>query len=164
VVSTGYARGRIEVTRGPKDWRDVRGHYYVALPFVAADDGIAAAEAVECFNPNAPVMRAEPRLCPVPPWARRVRRAAATRAGRMPWCSQQIPGALTASRWYAKPWISPVSRLLLQTRRGGGFSTKNRHPEQRVVGRCWTRILYKPPRTCPKVKSETGWDDSDVID
>jgi hypothetical protein len=27
--------------------------YYVALPFVAAD------EAVECFNPNAAVMRAE---------------------------------------------------------------------------------------------------------
>jgi hypothetical protein len=33
--------------------------YYVALPFVAADDGIAAAEAVECFNPNAAVMLAE---------------------------------------------------------------------------------------------------------
>jgi hypothetical protein len=33
--------------------------YYVALPFVAADDGIAAGEAVECFNPNAAVMRAE---------------------------------------------------------------------------------------------------------
>jgi len=27
--------------------------YYVALPFVAADDGIAPGEAVECFNPNA---------------------------------------------------------------------------------------------------------------
>jgi hypothetical protein len=33
--------------------------YYVALPFVAADDGIAAGEAIECFNPNAAVMRAE---------------------------------------------------------------------------------------------------------
>jgi hypothetical protein len=33
--------------------------YYVALPFVAADDGIAAGEAVECSNPNAAVMRAE---------------------------------------------------------------------------------------------------------
>jgi hypothetical protein len=33
--------------------------YYVALPFVAADDGIAAGEAVECFNPNAAVMKAE---------------------------------------------------------------------------------------------------------
>lgn len=33
--------------------------YYVALPFVGADDGIAAGEAVECFNPNAAVMRAE---------------------------------------------------------------------------------------------------------
>jgi hypothetical protein len=33
--------------------------YYVALPFVASDDGVAAGEATECFNPNAAVMRAE---------------------------------------------------------------------------------------------------------
>jgi hypothetical protein len=33
--------------------------YYVALPFVMSDDGVAPAEAVECFNPNAAVMRAE---------------------------------------------------------------------------------------------------------
>jgi len=33
--------------------------YYVALPFVAADDGLAAGEPTECFNPNAAVMRAE---------------------------------------------------------------------------------------------------------
>jgi hypothetical protein len=33
--------------------------YYVALPFVAADDGIASGEAVECFNPNVAAMRAE---------------------------------------------------------------------------------------------------------
>jgi hypothetical protein len=33
--------------------------YYVALPFVAPDGGIAAAEAVKCFNPNAAVMKAE---------------------------------------------------------------------------------------------------------
>jgi hypothetical protein len=33
--------------------------YYVALPFVASEDGIAAGEATECFNPNAAVMRAE---------------------------------------------------------------------------------------------------------
>jgi hypothetical protein len=33
--------------------------YYVALPFVAADDGIAAGEPTECFNPIAVVMRAE---------------------------------------------------------------------------------------------------------
>jgi hypothetical protein len=33
--------------------------YYVALPFVAADDGIAPGEAIECFNPNAAVMRPE---------------------------------------------------------------------------------------------------------
>jgi hypothetical protein len=33
--------------------------YYVALPFVASDDGVAAGEAIECFNPVAVVMRAE---------------------------------------------------------------------------------------------------------
>lgn len=33
--------------------------YYVALPFVAADDGVVAGETVECFNPAAVVMRAE---------------------------------------------------------------------------------------------------------
>jgi hypothetical protein len=33
--------------------------YHVALPFVAADDGIAVGEAIECINPNAAVMRAE---------------------------------------------------------------------------------------------------------
>jgi hypothetical protein len=33
--------------------------YYVALPFVARDDGVAAGEPTECFNPNAAVMRAE---------------------------------------------------------------------------------------------------------
>ena len=33
--------------------------YYVALPFVAADDGVAAGEPTECFNPTTVVMRAE---------------------------------------------------------------------------------------------------------
>ncbi|MEH2560541.1 hypothetical protein [Bradyrhizobium sp. AZCC 2289] len=33
--------------------------YYVALPFVVADDGVAAGEATECFNLNAAVMKAE---------------------------------------------------------------------------------------------------------
>jgi hypothetical protein len=33
--------------------------YYVALPFVASDDGIVAGEPTECFNPVAVVMRAE---------------------------------------------------------------------------------------------------------
>ena len=33
--------------------------YYVALPFVAADDGIAPGEPAECMSPNAAVMRAE---------------------------------------------------------------------------------------------------------
>jgi len=33
--------------------------YFVALPFVAADDGVAAVEPTECFSPTAVVMRAE---------------------------------------------------------------------------------------------------------
>jgi hypothetical protein len=33
--------------------------YFVALPFVASDDGVAPGEAAECFNPTAVVMRAE---------------------------------------------------------------------------------------------------------
>ena len=33
--------------------------YFVALPFVAADDGVAPGEPNECFNPVAVVMRAE---------------------------------------------------------------------------------------------------------
>jgi hypothetical protein len=33
--------------------------YFVALPFVATDDGITADEPTECFNPSAVVMRAE---------------------------------------------------------------------------------------------------------
>ena len=33
--------------------------YYVALPFVIADDGVAPGEAMECLSANASVMRAE---------------------------------------------------------------------------------------------------------
>jgi hypothetical protein len=33
--------------------------YFVALPFIATDDGIAVGEPAECFNPVAVVMRAE---------------------------------------------------------------------------------------------------------
>jgi hypothetical protein len=33
--------------------------YYVALPFVLADDGFAPGEAVECLNPNAALIKAE---------------------------------------------------------------------------------------------------------
>ena len=33
--------------------------YFVALPLVATDDGTAADEPIECFNPTAIVMRAE---------------------------------------------------------------------------------------------------------
>jgi hypothetical protein len=33
--------------------------YYVALPFIASDDGIAPGEPTECFNPVAAIRRAE---------------------------------------------------------------------------------------------------------
>jgi hypothetical protein len=33
--------------------------YFVALPFIATDDGVAAGEPMECFNPVAVVLRAE---------------------------------------------------------------------------------------------------------
>ena len=33
--------------------------FYVALPFVASDDGISPGKPVECFNSSAAVMRAE---------------------------------------------------------------------------------------------------------
>lgn len=33
--------------------------YYVVLPFVITDDGIAPGEAVQCFNPNSAVVRAQ---------------------------------------------------------------------------------------------------------
>jgi hypothetical protein len=33
--------------------------YFFALPFIATNDGIAAGEPTECFNPIAVVMRAE---------------------------------------------------------------------------------------------------------
>jgi hypothetical protein len=33
--------------------------YFVALPFILGDEGIAAGEPTECFNPVAVVMRAE---------------------------------------------------------------------------------------------------------
>lgn len=33
--------------------------YYVALPFVPSEDGVAAGEATECLSANAAVMRAE---------------------------------------------------------------------------------------------------------
>jgi hypothetical protein len=33
--------------------------YFVALPFVATEEGIAAGEPTECFDPVAVVMRAE---------------------------------------------------------------------------------------------------------
>jgi hypothetical protein len=30
--------------------------YYVALPFIAGDDGVAAGEPTKCLNPNAAVI------------------------------------------------------------------------------------------------------------
>jgi hypothetical protein len=48
--------GTIEMERSP--WL-AEVTYFVALPFVATDDGVAAGEPIECFNPTAVVMKAE---------------------------------------------------------------------------------------------------------
>ena len=48
--------------------------YYVALPLVMADDGVAPGEAVECTSANAAVMSAEAlrvRRCHAHPQVRR---------------------------------------------------------------------------------------------
>jgi hypothetical protein len=63
-VPTGYSRGRYDLPRDRKETTERRAEmsevtYYVALPFVLANDGIAAGEAVQCFNPNSAVMKAE---------------------------------------------------------------------------------------------------------
>jgi hypothetical protein len=33
--------------------------YYVPLPFVPSEDSIAPGEAIECFNPNSAVLKAD---------------------------------------------------------------------------------------------------------
>ena len=65
--------------------------YYVALPFVASDDGIAAGEPVECLNSNAAVMRAELPLT-----------SANAAAGFMKPIERTGFGLLTASRLSAR--------------------------------------------------------------
>jgi hypothetical protein len=52
-----YAGDFIPIPARSENYAEVT--YFVALPFVAADDGIAAGEPTECFNPVAVVMRAE---------------------------------------------------------------------------------------------------------
>jgi hypothetical protein len=56
-------------------------------PFVAGDDGMAAGEAVDCFNPNAFVMRAE--RCRAKPVMSAPPRSAA--AAIRPWTSSATP-------------------------------------------------------------------------
>jgi hypothetical protein len=55
-VSHAYKRGRQDLHR--VSWM-AEVTYYVALPLVATDDGIAAGEPTECFNPSAAVLRGE---------------------------------------------------------------------------------------------------------
>jgi hypothetical protein len=60
-VSHAYVRGKFQTYSGQEQtMADVT--YFVALPFVAADDGIAAGEPTECFNPTAVVLRASTQL------------------------------------------------------------------------------------------------------
>ena len=55
------ARWRLRSPWPPSPWQRTSrpGGALVALPFIATDDGIAAGEPTECFNPIAVVMRAE---------------------------------------------------------------------------------------------------------
>ena len=52
-ASTGYSRGRYEVPRDRKiGTTEMEVTYYVALPFVGADDGIAAGEGRRVLQPQ----------------------------------------------------------------------------------------------------------------
>jgi hypothetical protein len=57
-VSHAFVSGRFHTYSG---WEGAMAEvtYFVALPFVAGDDGVTAGEPTECFNPVAVVMRAE---------------------------------------------------------------------------------------------------------
>jgi hypothetical protein len=57
-VSHAYLRGRFHTYSG-EERTMAEVTYFVALPFVAAEDGVAAGEPTECFNPTAVVIRAE---------------------------------------------------------------------------------------------------------
>jgi hypothetical protein len=57
-VSAGYARGRLPPARA-QGVAAMDVTYYVALPFVPSDNGVAAGKTVECLSANAAVMRAE---------------------------------------------------------------------------------------------------------
>src|SRR5229473_2698077 len=57
-VSHAYTRGRFHTYSGyERPMAEVT--YFVALTFLAAEDGVAAGEPTECFNPTAAVIRAE---------------------------------------------------------------------------------------------------------
>jgi len=60
--------------------------YFVALPFVAADDGIAAGEPTECFNPTAVVMRAEAIAQAGTCWSRSIQPDGRSRNGKLRRC------------------------------------------------------------------------------
>jgi hypothetical protein len=58
-LSTGCARGRAISRASARTTEMSEVTYYVALPFVAADDGIAPEKPWSASTPNAAVMRAE---------------------------------------------------------------------------------------------------------
>ena len=58
MVSTGYSRGSHDVSAAASSDSD-GCHLPRRLPFVAADDGVAAGEAVEGFNPTSAVVKAD---------------------------------------------------------------------------------------------------------
>jgi hypothetical protein len=61
-VSHAYVRGGFRTYSGQeRTMTEVTD--FVALPFIAADDGIAAGEPTQCFSPTTVVMRAEALSC-----------------------------------------------------------------------------------------------------
>jgi hypothetical protein len=60
--------------------------YFVALPFVASDDGVAAGEPTECFNPVAVAMRGGFIAQGGPRWSRRVQPHRRVPEGRFQRC------------------------------------------------------------------------------
>jgi hypothetical protein len=59
VIPAGVIQDLLQMTFGLLEWAMAEVTYFVAPLFVATDDGIAAGEPTECFNPSAVVMRAE---------------------------------------------------------------------------------------------------------
>jgi hypothetical protein len=62
-ISTGHARDGFQGRANARTSQMSDVTYYVALPFVFPEDGVAAGEAAECLSAHPAVMRAEALSC-----------------------------------------------------------------------------------------------------